>query len=226
MPHLLIAGNSGSGKSVCINAIIVSMLYRFSPDQLRFVMIDPKVVELQQYNTLPHLVLPVVMDPKKMILALRWIVNEVQKRYEIFAQVGVRNIGSFNSRPGEKNVKHSGDFIIPEKLSFVIVIIEHAEVLLQLGAAEIEAALGYLIESGRATGVHCVFTMDADSLNSFAEHIRVNIPSRIAFRCSSRSSSRLILGSAAWISRVNSNTRANCFRPRASKHCVLHWRAG
>jgi DNA segregation ATPase FtsK/SpoIIIE, S-DNA-T family len=102
MPHLLIAGSTGSGKSVCINAIITSLLYRFSPDQLRFVMIDPKVVELQHYNPLPHLVVPVVTDPKKVILALRWVVSEMEKRYQIFARVGVRNINSFNSRPKDK----------------------------------------------------------------------------------------------------------------------------
>jgi S-DNA-T family DNA segregation ATPase FtsK/SpoIIIE len=104
MPHLLIAGSTGSGKSVCINAIITSLLYRFPPDKLRFVMIDPKVVELQQYNTLPHLVVPVVTDPKKVILALRWVVNEMEKRYQIFAKVGVRNIRSFNERPKHKPV--------------------------------------------------------------------------------------------------------------------------
>jgi S-DNA-T family DNA segregation ATPase FtsK/SpoIIIE len=102
MPHLLIAGSTGSGKSVCINAIIASLLYRFPPDKLRFVMIDPKVVELQQYNPLPHLVVPVVTDPKKVILALRWVVNEMEKRYQIFARVGVRNIRSFNERPKNK----------------------------------------------------------------------------------------------------------------------------
>jgi S-DNA-T family DNA segregation ATPase FtsK/SpoIIIE len=102
MPHLLIAGSTGSGKSVCINAIIASLLYRFPPDKLRFVMIDPKVVELQQYNALPHLVVPVVTDPKKVILALRWVVNEMEKRYQIFAKVGVRNIRSFNERPKNK----------------------------------------------------------------------------------------------------------------------------
>jgi S-DNA-T family DNA segregation ATPase FtsK/SpoIIIE len=104
MPHLLIAGSTGSGKSVCINAIITSLLYRFPPDKLRFVMIDPKVVELQQYNALPHLVVPVVTDPKKVILALRWVVNEMEKRYQIFAKVGVRNIRSFNERPKHKPV--------------------------------------------------------------------------------------------------------------------------
>jgi DNA segregation ATPase FtsK/SpoIIIE, S-DNA-T family len=107
MPHLLIAGSTGSGKSVCINSIIASLLSRFSPDQLRFVMIDPKVVELQQYNALPHLVVPVVTDPKKVILALRWVVNEMEKRYQIFAKVGVRNIKSFNERPKNKPVPKS-----------------------------------------------------------------------------------------------------------------------
>jgi S-DNA-T family DNA segregation ATPase FtsK/SpoIIIE len=102
MPHLLIAGSTGSGKSVCINSIIASLLYKFSPDKLRFVMIDPKVVELQQYNALPHLVVPVVTDPKKVILALRWVVSEMEKRYQIFARVGVRNIRSFNERPKNK----------------------------------------------------------------------------------------------------------------------------
>jgi len=102
MPHLLIAGTTGSGKSVCINGIIASLLYRFRPDELRFVMIDPKVVELQHYNTLPHLVVPVVTDPKKVILALRWVVNEMEKRYQIFARVAVRNIKSFNDRPKNK----------------------------------------------------------------------------------------------------------------------------
>ena len=102
MPHLLIAGSTGSGKSVCINSIVASLLYKFAPDQLRFVMIDPKVVELQQYNALPHLVVPVVTDPKKVILALRWVVSEMEKRYQIFARVGVRNIKAFNERPKDK----------------------------------------------------------------------------------------------------------------------------
>ena len=105
MPHLLVAGTTGSGKSVCINALIASMLYRFTPDQLRFIMIDPKVVEMQVYNTLPHLVIPVVTDPKKVLLALRWVIDEMEKRYKIFAKAGVRNITSFNARPPTKTQK-------------------------------------------------------------------------------------------------------------------------
>jgi S-DNA-T family DNA segregation ATPase FtsK/SpoIIIE len=102
MPHLLVAGTTGSGKSVCINALIASMLFRFTPDQLRFIMIDPKVVEMQVYNTLPHLVIPVVTDPKKVLLALRWVIDEMEKRYKIFAKAGVRNILGFNARPKKK----------------------------------------------------------------------------------------------------------------------------
>ena len=105
MPHLLVAGTTGSGKSVCINALIASMLYRFTPDQLRFIMIDPKVVEMQIYNSLPHLVIPVVTDPKKVLLALRWVIDEMEKRYKIFAQAGVRNITGFNARPKKKTQK-------------------------------------------------------------------------------------------------------------------------
>ncbi len=99
MPHCLVAGATGSGKSVCINSIIASMLFKFSPDELRFIMVDPKVVEMQMYNRLPHLVVPVVTDPKKTVAALKWVVNEMEKRYQIFAKVGVRNFDSFNSRP-------------------------------------------------------------------------------------------------------------------------------
>ncbi len=105
MPHLLVAGTTGSGKSVCINALIASMLYRFTPDQLRFIMIDPKVVEMQVYNTLPHLVIPVVTDPKKVLLALRWVIDEMEKRYKIFAKAGMRNITGFNGRPKKKTQK-------------------------------------------------------------------------------------------------------------------------
>jgi S-DNA-T family DNA segregation ATPase FtsK/SpoIIIE len=105
MPHLLVAGTTGSGKSVCINALIASMLYRFTPDQLRFIMIDPKVVEMQVYNSLPHLVIPVVTDPKKVLLALRWVIDEMEKRYKIFAKAGVRNITGFNARPKKKTQK-------------------------------------------------------------------------------------------------------------------------
>src|SRR5205085_324894 len=105
MPHLLVAGTTGSGKSVCINALVASMIFRFTPKELRFIMIDPKVVEMQMFNSLPHLAFPVVTDPKKVLLALRWVIDEMEKRYKIFAQAGVRNITSFNARPKPKSQK-------------------------------------------------------------------------------------------------------------------------
>src|SRR5437588_786189 len=109
MPHLLVAGTTGAGKSVCINAMIASMLFRFTPDQLRFIMIGPKVVEMQIYSSLPHLILPVVTDPKKVLLALRWVIDEMEKRYKIFARAGVRNITGFNARSKKKPV--AGDAV-------------------------------------------------------------------------------------------------------------------
>src|SRR5258707_981321 len=146
MPHCLVAGTTGSGKSVCINAVIASILIRFSPAELQFVMIDPKVVEMQVYNTLPHLKIPVVTDPKKVLLALRWVISEMEKRYRIFAQVGVRNVTSFNARPKPKSQREldleaeagqrravppdgarsarDEDLVIPEKLPFIVVIID------------------------------------------------------------------------------------------------------
>src|SRR6184192_4346197 len=109
MPHLLVAGTTGSGKSVCINALVASMLFRFTPEELRFIMIDPKMVEMQVYNSLPHLAFPVVVDAKKVLVVLRGLIDEMERRYKIFARVGVRNITSFNARPPRRIVAGIGD---------------------------------------------------------------------------------------------------------------------
>ncbi|HLH56387.1 MAG TPA: DNA translocase FtsK [Verrucomicrobiae bacterium] len=226
MPHLLIAGSTGSGKSVCINAIISSLLYRFSPDQLRFVMIDPKVVELQQYNMLPHLVVPVVTDPKKVILALRWVVNEMEKRYQIFARVGVRNIGGFNSRPKNKPlppkepelplmakkekvepgadgfavevdeeivVPREEDIIIPEKLSYIVVIIDELADLMLVAPADVEMAIARITQMARAAGIHCIVATQRPSVDVITGVIKANIPARIAFQVAAKVDSRTIL---------------------------------
>lgn len=226
MPHLLIAGSTGSGKSVCINAIISSLLYRFSPDQLRFVMIDPKVVELQHYNTLPHLVVPVVTDPKKVILALRWVVNEMEKRYQIFARVGVRNIGSFNSRPKNKPVPppepelplmakkekvepgaegfavevdeqivvpREEDIVIPEKLSYIVVIIDELADLMLVAPADVEMAIARITQMARAAGIHCIVATQRPSVDVITGVIKANIPARIAFQVAAKVDSRTIL---------------------------------
>jgi DNA segregation ATPase FtsK/SpoIIIE, S-DNA-T family len=226
MPHMLIAGSTGSGKSVCINSIIASLLYRFSPDQLRFVMIDPKVVELQQYNALPHLVVPVVTDPKKVLLALRWVVNEMEKRYKIFARVGVRNIKSFNERPKNKPlpeqelelplaakkekveagaggfavevdeeiiVPREEDIIIPEKLSYIVVIIDELADLMLVAPADVEMAIARITQMARAAGIHCIVATQRPSVNVITGVIKANIPARIAFQVASRVDSRTIL---------------------------------
>lgn len=226
MPHLLIAGSTGSGKSVCINSIITSLLYRFTPDQLRFVMIDPKVVELQQYNVLPHLVVPVVTDPKKVILALRWVVNEMEKRYQIFARVGVRNIKSFNERPKNKPlppsepelpllakkekvepgaegfavevdeeivVPREEDIVIPEKLSYIVVIIDELADLMLVAPADVEMAIARITQMARAAGIHCIVATQRPSVDVITGVIKANIPARIAFQVASRVDSRTIL---------------------------------
>jgi S-DNA-T family DNA segregation ATPase FtsK/SpoIIIE len=226
MPHLLIAGSTGSGKSVCINAIVSSLLYRFSPDQLRFVMIDPKVVELQQYNMLPHLVVPVVTDPKKVILALRWVVNEMEKRYQIFARVGVRNIASFNARPKNKPlppkepelplmarkekvepgadgfavevdeeivVPREEDIVIPEKLSYIVVIIDELADLMLVAPADVEMAIARITQMARAAGIHCIVATQRPSVDVITGVIKANIPARIAFQVAAKVDSRTIL---------------------------------
>ena len=226
MPHLLIAGSTGSGKSVCINAVISSLLYRFSPDQLRFVMIDPKVVELQQYNALPHLVVPVVTDPKKVILALRWVVNEMEKRYQIFARVGVRNIASFNSRPKNKPiaapepelpllarkdkvepgadgfavevdeqivVPREEDIVIPEKLSYIVVIVDELADLMLVAPADVEMAIARITQMARAAGIHCIVATQRPSVDVITGVIKANIPARIAFQVAAKVDSRTIL---------------------------------
>ena len=225
MPHLLIAGSTGSGKSVCINAIIASLLYRFSPDQLRFVMIDPKVVELQHYNALPHLVVPVVTDPKKVILALRWVVNEMEKRYQIFARVGVRNIATFNGRPNKKLipqepelplmskkekvepgaegfavevdeeivVPREEDIVIPEKLSYIVVIIDELADLMLVAPADVEMAIARITQMARAAGIHCIVATQRPSVDVITGVIKANIPARIAFQVAAKVDSRTIL---------------------------------
>ena len=226
MPHCLIAGSTGSGKSVCINSIIASLLYRFSPDQLRFVMIDPKVVELQQYNALPHLVVPVVTDPKKVLLALRWVVNEMEKRYQIFARVNVRNIKSFNDRPKDKLappaepelpltvkkekvepgadgfavevdeqivVPRDEDIIIPEKLSYIVVIIDELADLMLVAPADVEMAIARITQMARAAGIHCIVATQRPSVDVITGVIKANIPARIAFQVAAKVDSRTIL---------------------------------
>jgi len=214
---------------VCINTIIASLLFKFTPDQLRFVMIDPKVVELQQYNALPHLVVPVVTDPKKVILALRWVVNEMEKRYQIFARVGVRNIKAFNERPKDKEVEKPAarqpelplvqkkekvepgadgfavevdeqivvpreeDILIPEKLSYIVVIIDELADLMLVAPADVEMAIARITQMARAAGIHCIVATQRPSVDVITGVIKANIPARIAFQVAAKVDSRTIL---------------------------------
>jgi S-DNA-T family DNA segregation ATPase FtsK/SpoIIIE len=216
MPHCLVAGTTGSGKSVCINAIIASILYRFSPDDLRFVMIDPKVVEMQVYNSLPHLVMPVVTDPKKVLLALRWVINEMENRYKIFAKVGVRNVTGFNSRPKPQSQKEldeakeeSGDsvrvdvppsrnsrdddLIVPDRMPYIVVIIDELADLMQTAPADVESAIARITQMARAAGIHMIVATQTPRADVVTGVIKANIPTRIAFQVASALDSRVIL---------------------------------
>jgi S-DNA-T family DNA segregation ATPase FtsK/SpoIIIE len=215
MPHCLVAGTTGSGKSVCINAIIASILIRFSPAELQFVMIDPKVVEMQVYNTLPHLKIPVVTDPKKVLLALRWVISEMEKRYRIFAQVGVRNVTSFNARPKPKSQREldleaeagqrravppdgarsarDEDLVIPEKLPFIVVIIDELADLMQTAPADVESAIARITQMARAAGIHMIVATQTPRADIITGVIKANIPTRIAFQVASGLDSRVIL---------------------------------
>jgi S-DNA-T family DNA segregation ATPase FtsK/SpoIIIE len=194
MPHLLIAGSTGFGKSVCINAIIVSLLYSFSPDQLRFVMVDPRLVEFQAFNTLPHLVVPVVTDPRKVILALRWIVNEMERRYQILAKVGVRNIASFNSRPNSTiEQSHEDGFPMPQKLSYIVLVLDSLADLMLVAPADVEMALAHITQMAGAVGIHLIVATQLPTSDVVTRVIKANIPARIAFRLPTRTDSRTIL---------------------------------
>ena len=231
MPHCLVAGTTGSGKSVCINSMIASICYRFSPEDLRFIMIDPKVVEMQVYNALPHLAIPVVTDPKKVLLALRWVIDDMEKRYKIFAKAGVRNITSFNARPRPKSqkeldeeaeaagesvekaddvsaeeivdtepaappviqVRRDDDPIIPDRMPYIVVIIDELADLMQTAPADVESAIARITQMARAAGIHMIVATQTPRADVVTGVIKANIPSRVAFQVASGIDSRIIL---------------------------------
>jgi len=216
MPHLLVAGTTGSGKSVCINALIASMLFRFTPEELRFIIIDPKVVEMQFYNSLPHLTFPIVTDPKKVLLALRWLIDEMERRYKLFARVGVRNIISFNGRtPKKKDIDRGEDSVeagvppakssnagdkaattelqIPDNIPYIVVIIDELADLMQTAPADVETAIARITQMARAAGIHLIVATQTPRADVVTGVIKANIPSRIAFQVASKIDSRVIL---------------------------------
>ncbi len=193
-PHLLIAGATGSGKSVCINSMIMSLMYRFSPEELRMILVDPKVVEFSGYNSLPHLVVPVITETKKVPLALRWVINEMEKRYRMFAKVGARNIAAFNSRSdAKKTVLDDKGEAIPEKVPYIIVIIDELADIMMTAKADVETSLARIAQLSRAVGIHTIIATQRPSVNVITGTIKANYPTRIAFQVTSQVDSRTIL---------------------------------
>ncbi|MGA2221068.1 MAG: DNA translocase FtsK [Verrucomicrobiia bacterium] len=221
MPHLLVAGTTGSGKTVCINVILASLLYRFTPVDLRLVLIDPKVVEMQHYNVLPHLIVPVVTEAKKVPLALRWVINEMEKRFQILAKAGVRNIASFNARPKQPpkpkpeqkpaepetsenseaaeqevlkiEVPRDDERVIPDKLPYIVIVIDELADLMLVAPVDVESAIARLAQLARAVGIHMVLATQRPSVDVVTGVIKANFPTRIAFQVASKQDSRVIL---------------------------------
>ena len=209
MPHLLIAGATGSGKSVCINSIIASIVYRKSPKDLRLIMVDPKVVELKVFNSLPHMLIPVVTEAKKVPAALKWLLGEMEQRYQQFAKVGVRNIAGFNSRkksatpgPAPRDAQPSLEgldpldddgLVIPDRLPYIVAIIDELADLMMVAPAEIETSIARLAQLARAAGIHLIIATQRPSVNVITGVIKANLPSRIAFQVASQVDSRTIL---------------------------------
>ena len=187
MPHVLIAGATGSGKSVCINTLIVSVLYKYSPEDVKLLMVDPKVVELSVYNGIPHLLIPVVTDPKKAAAALNWAVNEMTRRYKLFADNGVRNIDSYNEL-----VKKG---VVEEKLPYIVIIIDELADLMMACPRDVEDYICRLAQMARAAGMHLVIATQRPSVDVITGLIKANVPSRISFAVSSQVDSRTILDS-------------------------------
>ncbi|SCN21892.1 Stage III sporulation protein E [Clostridium sp. N3C] len=185
MPHLLIAGATGSGKSVCINTLIISILYKYSPENVKLLMVDPKVVELNIYNGIPHLLIPVVTDPKKAAGALNWAVNEMTRRYKLFADNGVRNMEGYNELLEKGKVS--------EKLPAIVIIVDELADLMMVCPGEVEDYIGRLAQMARAAGMHLVIATQRPSVDVITGVIKANIPSRISFAVSSQIDSRTIL---------------------------------
>lgn len=187
MPHLLIAGATGSGKSVCINTLIMSILYKAKPNEVKLIMVDPKVVELSVYNGIPHLMLPVVTDPKKAAAALNWAVVEMKRRYDLFAEKGVREIKGFNKKVGKES---------PEWMPQIVIIVDELADLMMVSSKEVEESICRLAQLARAAGIHLVIATQRPSVNVITGLIKANVPSRVAFAVSSQVDSRTILDGA------------------------------
>ena len=199
MPHLLIAGSTGTGKSVSVNAMISSILFRATPDEVRFIMVDPKRLELGMYEDIPHLLTPVVVDPKKAANALNWAVREMEERYKILAAVGVRNIEQYNRNIKLAQAEKGGGPVTDEKgveiktLPFIVVLIDELADLMMVAGNEVEESIARLAQMARAVGIHLILATQRPSVDVITGLIKANLPARISFRVSSKIDSRTIL---------------------------------
>ena len=213
MPHLLIAGTTGSGKSVGVNAMILSILYRLPPDRCKFIMIDPKMLELSVYDGIPHLLAPVVTDPKKAIVALKWTVREMEDRYRRMSKIGVRNIGGFNEKAIEAKAKgehfvrtvqtgfddtgkpiYEEERLNPEPMPYLVVVIDEVADLMMVAGKDIEGAVQRLAQMARAAGIHLIMATQRPSVDVITGTIKANFPTRISFQVTSKIDSRTIMG--------------------------------
>lgn len=200
MPHMLIAGTTGSGKTVCVNAIISGLLYSRTPDELKFVMVDPKMVEMAIYNKIPHMLTPVVTDVKKAAHAINWVVAEMEKRYRLLAKVGVRNIASFNARMIESADQDAlaaaspdSDNVIPHKLPYIVVVIDELADLMMTMRDKVEGPICRLAQLSRAVGIHLILATQRPSVDVITGVIKANFPARVSFKVSSKVDSRTVL---------------------------------
>jgi len=200
MPHILIAGATGSGKSVCINSILAGLLMCKTPDELRLILVDPKIVEFSVFNNLPHLVVPVITDPQKVALSLRWAITEMEKRYKLFAKAKVRNIESFNNRVIAKQGDLFGDEEapkpkddLPSSVPYIVIVIDELADLMLAAGAEIENSIARLAQLSRAVGIHMIIATQRPSVNVITGTIKANFPARIAFQVAQKVDSRTIL---------------------------------
>ena len=193
MPHVLVAGATGSGKSVCLNAVITGLLYQHGPETLQMVMVDPKMLELSAYNGIPHLVMPVVTEPKRASRALRWGVAEMEKRYKLMAATGARNIAAYNEKVAKGDLPVVEGEAPPARLSFVVIVIDELADLMLTAPAEIEEPIARLAQMARAVGIHLVLATQRPSVDVITGVIKANFPSRIAFQVASKTDSRTVL---------------------------------